>query len=69
MTRIVSYVHRYKAPAADYDAILAMIISMINRPTAASAPTRKMITCASRMVCLHRVSNRRSARLLARSSP
>jgi hypothetical protein len=40
---------------------------MINRPTAASAPTRKMIICASRMVCLHRVSSRRSARLLARS--
>jgi len=53
MTRIVSYVHRYKA-SAPYDAILA-----INRPTAASAPTRKMIICASRMVCLHRFGSRR----------
>ena len=56
MTRIVSYVHRYKRPPRTYDAILSMIISMINRPTAASAPTRKMIICASRMVCLHRVA-------------
>jgi hypothetical protein len=54
VTRIVSYAHRYKA-SAPYDAILS-----INRPTAASAPTRKMIICASRMLCLHRVGSRRS---------
>jgi hypothetical protein len=54
MTRIVSHAHRYKV-SAPYDAILS-----INRPTAASAPTRKMIICASRMVCLHRVGSRRS---------